>query len=213
MRALKAFFAVAASAMIMCVTAAVSFADDSGSAPVYPSDIAEGTYTGVSVKSSSSMFKVVDCELTVADGGMTAVMTLSGTGYGKLYMGTAEDAESADESEFIPFAENADGKYTYTVPVTALDTPVKCAAWSIRKKTWYDRDLVFRSESLPDGAVKVSAAAPAQSSQQTSESAPGTASEGADSGFLTVIVIAAVCVIVICAVLIAAAAKRKKNDK
>ena len=94
------------------------------------------------------MFKIVDCELTVANGEMTAVMTLSGTGYGKLFMGTAEEAANADESDCIPFVENAEGAYTYTVPVAALDTPVNCAAWSIKKEEWYDRELVFSSEGI-----------------------------------------------------------------
>ena len=94
------------------------------------------------------MFKVVNCKLTVANGEMTAVMTLSGTGYGKLFMGTGEEAANADESAYIPFVEDAEGNYTYTVPVAALDTPIQCAAWSIKKSEWYDRDLVFKSDSI-----------------------------------------------------------------
>ena len=109
--------------------------------------LTDGEYS-ISVDSSSSMFKVVDCKLTVANGEMTAVMTLSGTGYGKLFMGTAEEAASADESAFIPFVENAEGAYTYTVPVAALDTPINCAAWSTKKSEWYDRELTFRSDSI-----------------------------------------------------------------
>ena len=111
------------------------------------SALADGEYS-ISVDSSSSMFKVVDCKLTVANGEMTAVMTLSGTGYGKLFMGTGEEAANADESAYIPFVEDAEGKYTYTVPVAALDTPIQCAAWSIKKSEWYDRDLVFKSDSI-----------------------------------------------------------------
>ncbi len=108
---------------------------------------ADGTYN-ITVESSSSMFKIVDCQLTVANGEMTAVMTLSGTGYGKLYMGTAEEAANAAESDCIPFVENAEGAYTYTVPVAALDTPVNCATWSIKKEEWYDRELVFSSDGI-----------------------------------------------------------------
>ena len=43
-------------------------------------------------------------------------------------------------------------KYTYQVPVDALDQEIDCAAWSIRKEKWYDRTLVFRADSLPTGA-------------------------------------------------------------
>ncbi len=100
------------------------------------------------------MFKVVGAKLTVADGGMSCVLTLSGTGYGKLFMGTGEAAAAADEASFIPYVEDAEGKYTYTVPVEALDKDTDCAAWSIKKEQWYDRVLVFESSSLPAGALK-----------------------------------------------------------
>lgn len=39
-------------------------------------------------KTGAAMFKVVDCKLTVKNGLMSAVITLSGTGYDYLYMGT-----------------------------------------------------------------------------------------------------------------------------
>lgn len=113
----------------------------------------EGTYD-IDVTSSSNMFKVVKAELTVADGGMSCVLTLSGTGYGKLFMGTGEAAAAAGEEEYIPYVEDSEGKYTYTVPVEALDTDTDCAAWSIKKEQWYDRVLVFESSSLPAGALK-----------------------------------------------------------
>ena len=113
----------------------------------------EGTYD-IDVTSSSNMFKVVKAELTVADGGMSCVLTLSGTGYGKLFMGTGEAAAAAGEEEYIPYVEDSEGKYTYTVPVEALDKDTDCAAWSIKKEQWYDRVLVFESSSLPAGALK-----------------------------------------------------------
>ncbi len=113
----------------------------------------DGTYD-IEVTSSSNMFKVVGAKLTVADGGMSCVLTLSGTGYGKLFMGTGEAAAVADEASFIPYVEDAEGKYTYTVPVEALDKDTDCAAWSIKKEQWYDRVLVFESSSLPAGALK-----------------------------------------------------------
>ena len=111
----------------------------------------DGTYT-IDVTSSSSMFRIVDCELNVNNGEMTADMTLSGTGYEKLYMGTGEDAKNASEDDYIYFTENAEGQYVYTVPVKALDADIDCAAFSIRKQEWYDRTLVFESQSLPENA-------------------------------------------------------------
>ena len=103
-----------------------------------------GTYS-IAVQSSSSMFKIVDCELTITDEKMSAVMTLSGKGYEKLFMGTSQQAEKTDETDYIFFKENADGKYTYTDPVEKLDTEIDCCAFSIKKQKWYDRKLVFQS--------------------------------------------------------------------
>lgn len=108
-------------------------------------DILDGSYE-ITVDSSSTMFNITKCTLTVSDGGMTAVMTMHGKGYLYLFMGKGEDAV---ESEYIPFAEDSDGAHTFTVPVPALDTPVDCAAFSKNKEKWYDRTLVFRSDLIP----------------------------------------------------------------
>lgn len=115
--------------------------------PTPETTVANGIYS-MDVTSSSSMFKVVDCILTAKDGKMSAVLTLSGTGYGYLYMGTKEEATSADQSFWIPYQVNEEGKYTYTVPVEALDKELAVAAYSIKKGIWYDRTLTFQSETM-----------------------------------------------------------------
>ena len=115
--------------------------------PAPEATVANGIYS-MDVTSSSSMFKVVDCILTAKDGKMSAVLTLSGTGYGYLYMGTKEEAASADQSSWIPYQVNEEGKYTYTVPVEALDKEIAVAAYSIKKGIWYDRTLTFQSETM-----------------------------------------------------------------
>lgn len=115
--------------------------------PTPEATVANGIYS-MDVASSSSMFKVVDCILTAKDGKMNAVLTLSGTGYGYLYMGTKEEAASADQSSWIPYQVNKEGKYTYTVPVEALDKEIAVAAYSIKKGIWYDRTLTFQSETM-----------------------------------------------------------------
>ena len=109
---------------------------------------ADGIYKVNNVTSSSSMFKVVDCKLTSKNGKMSAVLTLSGTGYDYLYAGTAEEAAKADKSAWSPFKKGSDGKYTYTIPVESLDKGIAIAAHSITKNTWYDRTLTFHSDSL-----------------------------------------------------------------
>ena len=119
--------------------------------PINGNQIQDGVYD-IKVDSSSSMFNIMDCQLLVQDGNMTAVMTMSGTGYLYLYMGTGEEAVQASEDTYIPYKENAEGAHTYTVPVEALDKGIACAAFSKNKEKWYDRTLVFRADSLPTGA-------------------------------------------------------------
>lgn len=126
---------------------------EEGMVPVRASDIENGVYT-VTVDSSSSMFKITDCTLAVSDDKMSAVMTMSGTGYLYLYMGTGNEAVAADKADYIIYEETADGTHTFTVPVEALDQGIACAAYSKRKEQWYDRTLLFRSDSLPVEALK-----------------------------------------------------------
>ena len=133
-----------------------------GMEPVSADALKDGVYE-VRVDSSSGMFRITECELTVQDGAMRAVMTMSGTGYLKLYMGTGAEAEQASEADFIPFVENADGKHTFKVPVEALDKEINCSAFSKKKETWYDRVLVFCSGSLPAEAFADGEAATAKS--------------------------------------------------
>lgn len=124
---------------------------EEGMEPVLADALKEGTYE-VKVDSSSSMFNVTKCELTVKDGKMQAVMTMSGSGYGKLYLGKAEEAAGAEESKTIPAETAADGSCTFTVPVEALDKGIDCSAFSKKKEKWYDREIVFRADSLPSEA-------------------------------------------------------------
>lgn len=62
--------------------------EDASAAPITADKVADGTYP-ITVHSSSNMFRIVDAQLIVENGSMHCVMTLSGTGYGKLFMGTA----------------------------------------------------------------------------------------------------------------------------
>lgn len=127
--------------------------------PVYGSELKDGVYE-ITADSSSSMFKIVKCELTVDNGKMTAVMTMSGKGYLYLFMGKGEDAE---ESGYIPFVENENGEHTFTVPVEALDMAIDCSAFSKKKEQWYDRTLVFRADSLPLEAFSAKSVVTAES--------------------------------------------------
>lgn len=123
--------------------------------PVYADVLNDGTYD-ISVESSSSMFNIESCQLTVADGKMTATMTMGGTGYLYVFPGTGEEAAAASEDQYISFVENDAGQHTFTLPVEYLDKGVACAAFSKKKEMWYDRTLVFQSVSLPQEAWKES---------------------------------------------------------
>lgn len=136
--------------------------DLDGLTPITADSLQDGTYA-IEVDSSSTMFRITACELTVADGKMTATMTMGGTGYLYVYMGTGADAEKASEEEYIPFVETESGEHTYTVPVEALDKGIDCAAFSKKKQVWYDRTLVFRSETLPQEAFAEGEVVTAQS--------------------------------------------------
>ena len=135
--------------------AAVEEVVEEGMIPVASSGLVPGTYK-VKADSSSSMFRITDCELTVPEGEdvMQAFLTLSGSSYLYLFPGTAEEAAAADASEYIEAGENAEGKNTFLFPVEAVDFGVPCAAFSKNKEMWYDRTLVFRADSLPLSAFR-----------------------------------------------------------
>lgn len=124
--------------------------------PVEGEAVKDGVYP-IEVESSSSMFRIVEAQLAVENGEMTATLTMSGTGYLKVYMGTAQEALAAEEEEYIPFVENEEGAHTYTVPVKALNQEIACAAFSKKKEQWYDRELIFLAETLPQEALLTAA--------------------------------------------------------
>lgn len=140
----------------------------------------DGSYL-IEVESSSSMFNVEKAVLTVEDGTMNAVITLGGTGYSHLYMGTSEEAAQAAQEEWIPFAEDENGAYTYTIPVRVLDQPLDCAAYSIRKEQWYDRQLTFLSSTA------VSADAETEEDVETTEAAESQAENLQETGKVAVL--------------------------
>ena len=119
--------------------------------PVGAYALNDGIYE-IEVESSSSMFRVVHCDLAVEGGKMTAYMSMSAEGYGYVFPGKIADAETAAEEERIPFDRDKDGKKRFAFEIDALDTEYDCAAYSIKKDAWYDRVLVFKSDSIPETA-------------------------------------------------------------
>ena len=106
---------------------------------------ADGVYT-VEVTCKESMFKIAGCELTIADGKMTAALTLGSASFDRMFPGSAAAAAAGGEGavEAVTDGETA----TFTLPVSALDQELGFAAHSVRKDTWYDRSLTFHAESL-----------------------------------------------------------------
>ena len=117
--------------------------------------LADGVYRA-EVETGQAMFKVVDCVITSEDGKMTAVITLSGTGYDYLYAGSAKEAYAAAGEGWIPFVQDPEtGKYTYTLELAAVTEPAAVAARSARyasegkgEAAWMDRTLTIVLDSI-----------------------------------------------------------------
>ena len=116
--------------------------------------VADGIYSAEAT-TNAAMFKVVGVKLTAKNGKMTAVITLSGSGYDYLYMGTGKDA-AAESGAWIA----STGKVDYTldgetktgmqfeIPVEALDQELAVAAHAVKSGKWYDRAITIASSSL-----------------------------------------------------------------
>ena len=122
-----------------------------GMVPIYGRDIADGVYE-VKVESTSVFFKIIEAELVVSGGEMTANITIGSRSYLYVYMGTAEQADSALEGDWIPGDEGQ--RFTvFTIPVPALNAPFECAAYSRNRQMWYDRQLLIDAAALPEGTL------------------------------------------------------------
>lgn len=126
---------------------------EEGAYAKYPEDLNDGVYE-IEADTSSSMFQITKAELTVENGAMRAHITLGGTGYLRLYMGTGQEAVAADPAAYAEYMEDAKGAYTYDIEVAALDQSLECTGFSKRKEKWYDHQISFLSSSLPEGALK-----------------------------------------------------------
>lgn len=126
------------------------------SQPARPAGVpADGVYT-TTISTGAEMFRVVATILTVKNGKMSAEITLSGTGYDYLYMGTAEEA-AGNESQWIgckdeqkSYIENGEEKTgrSYIIPISTLDTPLAMASHSVKRDRWYNRSITVSSNNL-----------------------------------------------------------------
>ena len=126
------------------------------SQPARPAGVpADGVYT-TTISTGAEMFRVVATILTVKNGKMSAEITLSGTGYDYLYMGTAAEA-AGNENQWIGFKDKEksyieDGEEktgrSYIIPISTLDTPLAMASHSVKRDKWYDRSITVSSNNL-----------------------------------------------------------------
>lgn len=124
-------------------------------APSQPARPADGVYT-TTAETGTTMFRVVEIILTVKNGKMSAEITLSGTGYDYLYMGTAKEAAGNEnqwigfkdkEKSYIEGGEEKTGR-SYIIPISTLDTPLAMASHSVKRDKWYDRSITVSSNNL-----------------------------------------------------------------
>ena len=128
-----------------------------GSAASAEGILADGVYT-VDVTTDGGMFRPNEAlegkgTLTVEDGQMTAHITLSGTGFSKLFPGSAEEAkkegaaviDAVKDSVTYPdgFADTANG---FDIPIAALDEDLPFAAMGKKSGSWFDHTIRIRSE-------------------------------------------------------------------
>ena len=155
--------------------------------------LADGVYRA-EVETGQPMFKVVDCVITSENGKMTAVITLSGTGYDYLYAGSAKDAYAADGEGWIPFVQDPEtGKYTYTLELATVTEPAEVAARSARyasegrgEAAWIVRtltivtDSIVKTANLPEKGQQSDSAGP--SGEQGNEPSGGQSGGSGNAG-------------------------------
>ena len=122
--------------------------------PIYGCDIEDGTWP-IEVRTNSKYYKIASCELTVKGDAMTAKITMNSTSYSYAYPGTKVEAKKDDAGKIEMDIDNENYTLTYEMDVPALNAEVPCAAYSKRRKKWYDRNLVFVAGSLPAEALKI----------------------------------------------------------
>ncbi|MBQ9060822.1 MAG: hypothetical protein IJ128_06745 [Firmicutes bacterium] len=124
-----------------------------GMIPIRAEDVKEGNYK-IEVRSSSTFFRIEKAVLRVKDGKMTADITLYSTSYKFVYPGTAQEAAAAPLKEYTELKERS-GQGSFQMEVSGLNEEISCAAFSKKKKKWYDRTILFDASSLDREALKI----------------------------------------------------------
>lgn len=125
-----------------------------GMTPIDGNLVADGTYP-VEIRSSSKYFRIGEASLHVSGGKMQAEIKMDSTAYECIYPGIGIDAAKADRASYIDL-EKVDYGTKFTIDVPALNQAFPCAAFSKKRKKWYDRALLVEASSLPEEALAVS---------------------------------------------------------
>ena len=124
-----------------------------GMVPIRAGDVQEGSYE-IEADSSSTFFRIDKAILRVKGGQMSVDVTLSSSSYKYIYPGKAQEAAEAKLADYIEPTEK-DGRSNFRLQIDGLNQEIPCAAFSKRKKLWYDRNLLFDAGSLPPEALKI----------------------------------------------------------
>ena len=97
------------------------------------------------------MFRVVNCVLTSVGGKMQADITLSGTGYDKLYTGTAKEAAasaSGRSTDWVFCRMQKENMYLQCQVDKYGYRSRRLQHMRFNSGNWYDRTLIFKTEGM-----------------------------------------------------------------
>ena len=203
---MKKFIAVVSSLIMILCMSSVAFAAN----PV------DGSYQiSVGVEGGTGKMKVESCTLNVSGGSMSAHIVLSSTGYTWLQINGTQYTNEAP----------AGSKSTFTVPVSALDTPIHVTGETVTMSEPHQIDYTFTFSSQgvtfeEEKATTTSLEKPSEkTTEETIEATPiearmmetETAEETESEGGIPVVPVV-VTVVVLAVVAGGAVALKKKNN-
>ena len=206
---MKKFIAVVSSLIMILCMSSVAFAAN----PV------DGSYQiSVGVEGGTGKMKVESCTLNVSGGSMSAHIVLSSTGYTWLQINGTQYTNEAP----------AGSKSTFTVPVSALDTPIPVTGETVTMSEPHQIDYTFTFSSQgvtfeEEKATTTSLEKPSEKTTETTEETieattiearmmeTETAEETESEGGIPVVPVV-VTVVVLAVVAGGAVALKKKNN-
>lgn len=206
---MKKFIAVVSSLIMILCMSSVAFAAN----PV------DGSYQiSVGLEGGTGKMKVESCTLNVSGGSMSAHIVLSSTGYTWLQINGTQYTNEAP----------AGSKSTFTVPVSALDTPIPVTGETVTMSephqidytfTFSSQGVTFEEEKATTTSLEKPSEKTTETTEETIEATPiearmmetETAEETESEGGIPVVPVV-VTVVVLAVVAGGAVALKKKNN-